>query len=435
MAAGDTSVPPVVAWSLVVSLLIVLVAGQAAQFAGGISARWQDSIANARAVAGEVRSALWPAQDGATPAADWFARAVAANRLVVAELRRIDDDLDHESVVGQSLRPTAQLLLSNWLGAGNEQAYCGRDGWLFYRPDVEYLTGPGFLDPGQIARRAASHEEWESDPKPDPRPAIRAFADALRKRGIALVVVPVPVKPAIHPDKLASGYAAAGTALQNPSFTLALSEFESAGALVFDPSPTLTGAGLVPGAPRYLLTDTHWRPDAMESVAGRLAEFLTERAGLPPTADPGYRVEHSSVTSLGDLRTMLNLPADAAAYPAETVRIRKVLQADGGAWRPSRQADVLVLGDSFSNIYALASLGWGESAGLVEHLSLALKRPVDRIVENDNGSFATRLRLQYEQTAGTDRLAGKRVVIYQFSARELAFGDWKVLDAQPASSF
>ena len=37
--------------------------------------------------------------------------------------------------------------MTGWLGAGNERVYPGRDGWLFYRPDVEYLTGPGFLDP------------------------------------------------------------------------------------------------------------------------------------------------------------------------------------------------------------------------------------------------------------------------------------------------
>jgi hypothetical protein len=30
--------------------------------------------------------------------------------------------------------------------------------------------------------------------------------------------------------------------------------------------------------------------------------------------------------------------------------------------------------------------------------------------------------------AGDDRLAGKRVVIYQFAARELMFGDWKVYE-------
>ena len=82
-----------------------------------------------------------------------------------------------------------------------------------------------------------------------------------------------------------------------------------------------------------------------------------------------------------------------------------------------------MLGDSFSNIYALESMGWGTSAGFVEQLSHALRRPIDRLVQNDEGAFATRAMLRRDP----GRLEGKRVVVYQFAARELAFGDWKVI--------
>ena len=82
-----------------------------------------------------------------------------------------------------------------------------------------------------------------------------------------------------------------------------------------------------------------------------------------------------------------------------------------------------MLGDSFSNIYALESMGWGTSAGFVEQLSYTLRRPVDRLVQNDEGAFATRVLLRND----LDRLNGKRVVVYQFAARELTFGDWKVI--------
>ena len=67
-------------------------------------------------------------------------------------------------------------------------------------------------------------------------------------------------------------------------------------------------------------------------------------------------------------------------------------------------SDVLVLGDSFSNIYALESMAWGTSAGLVEQLSYLLRRPVDRIVQNDDGAFATRAMLQQNP----QRLDGKK---------------------------
>ena len=82
-----------------------------------------------------------------------------------------------------------------------------------------------------------------------------------------------------------------------------------------------------------------------------------------------------------------------------------------------------MLGDSFANIYALESMGWGTSAGFAEHLSRALARRIDRLVQNDEGAFAARAMLVRDP----GRLDGKRVVVYQFAARELAFGDWKIM--------
>ncbi|MEI6256450.1 MAG: hypothetical protein WCQ77_07385 [Planctomycetota bacterium] len=76
------------------------------------------------------------------------------------------------------------------------------------------------------------------------------------------------------------------------------------------------------------------------------------------------------------------------------------------------------LGDSFANIFSVASMGWGEGAGLAEHLSLALGLPVDAVIRNDAGSFATREMLAKELQRGNDRLAGKKLVIWCFAARE-----------------
>src|SRR5205085_12556730 len=47
---------------------------------------------------------------------------------------------------------------------------------------------------------------------------------------------------------------------------------------------------------------------------------------------------------------------------------------------------------------------------------------------NSDGAVATREILGRELARGRDRLAGKKLVIWEFAARELAFGDWKMLD-------
>ena len=349
-------------------------------------------------------------------------RLLAANRIVVQALVAFENALEDDSRLAQRLRPPIQLVLTRWLGAGNERAYAGRDGWLFYRPDVEYVTGPPFLSPAHLERRIAMVDQWTTPPQPDPRKAIVAFHRDLAARGITLVVVPTPVKPAIHPERLSRRHADTALPLENTSYGALIDELRRGGVLVFDAARTLADAARASGTPQYLATDTHWRPEAMEEVAGALVAFVRSHVTLPEGA-AGYRLEPRDVQQLGDIGVMLDLPEGQTIFPQESVTIRRVLGPDGAVWRPARDADVLVLGDSFSNIYSLASMGWGDGAGLVEHVSYLLQRPVDRIVQNDDGAYATREMLR---RAGDARLAGKRVVIYQFAERELMFGDWKV---------
>lgn len=427
---GHTTVSPAVRRVLVAGFLAAIALVPGLEFAAGVGAAgtaagvWLElASVPARAVAhltGRVE---------ATADARPWRRVVSANRQVLAGLSAFEQGLDDQSVIGRLLRQPAQVVMTGRLGAGNERVYPGRDGWLFYRQDVEYLTGAGFLDATQLRRRAGAADEWTDLPDPDPRPALLRFRDDLAARGISLVLVPVPVKPGVHPDRLARRSPDADHGiLQNPSYEMFVEGLRREGVLVFDPSDTLASARRA--GPQYLLTDTHWRPEAMELVAERLAQLLTASVPLPDAPNPGYRVERVEVTNVGDTARMLDLPAERALFEPETVWLQRILQPDGSLWRSARDADVLLLGDSFSNIYTLESMGWGTSAGFAEQISRALGRPVDRIVQNDAAAHATRALLHGD--AG--RLDGKRLVIYQFAVRELAFGDWKVLDLPAVSN-
>jgi hypothetical protein len=172
----------------------------------------------------------------------------------------------------------------------------------------------------------------------------------------------------------------------------------------------------------YLEADTHWRPETMETVAQQLAY----RIGVSRSASP-FQIVNKRIKGLGDVARMLKLPPEQLARYAEEITIHEVT-AGNALWRPSKNADVLLLGDSFSNIFSLDELGWGESAGFAEHLSHALGRPIDCILRNSDGAFATREILNHELARGRDRLAGKHLVVWQFATRELAFGNWKLLD-------
>jgi len=125
---------------------------------------------------------------------------------------------------------------------------------------------------------------------------------------------------------------------------------------------------------------------------------------------------------------MLRLSAGQTLFQPQPVTVKRIVGARSKLpWQPSAAADVLVLGDSFSSIFSSDQMGWGDSAGFVEHLAYYLGRPLDRLIRNDAGAHATREMLAKELQRGSDRLAGKKVVIWEFASRELACGDWKLL--------
>jgi len=352
-------------------------------------------------------------------------RIVAANRVVLEGLHAFEDDLADQSPVFAAVRPPAQSMLSGTLGVGNERVYQGRDGWLFYRPDVDYVIGSGFLDAAGMRRRVESDRESLDQLQPDPRRALLDFKRQLEQRGIGLVVVPTPVKPAMHPEKLA-GRRTWAVPVQNPSYHAFVEDLRRNNVKVFDVADALVrDSG---GSTGYLVNDTHWRPETMERTAELLGRFIQTEFLFGDSPGERYQVEPREITNVGDVAIMLDLPEGHRLNRPESVTIHRVLDADGQPWRPSRSAEVLVLGDSFSNIFSLASLGWGDSAGLVEHLARVLDRPVDRIVQNDAGAYATRERLRQDMASGSDRLRDKRVVVLQFAARELATGDWKRIE-------
>ena len=408
--AGETAVAPPVARLLVAVFLLVISAPPVAQSI--LNPGFFRDVGTGSAAAGTA-----PAPDSIV------ARVRAANRGLAARARGIEDRLADDSVLGRRVRPVVQGALTRWLGAGTAQVEVGVDGWLFYRPDIDHVTGPGFLSAGALARRAAEGDTLAAARQPDPRPALVELHERLERRGIRLIVVPTPVKPSADPRRVGAG-GFESEPVMNRSYRRYVRELERAGVTVFDVSRTLSALRREGAGPLYLATDTHWRPETMRRVASELAAFIERAAALSVPAG-GYRARRVEVTGRGDTARLLGLAPRRSRYRSETVSVTRIETPEGEAWAPERSAEVLLLGDSFTNVYSLASLGWGASAGFAEQLRFALGRPVDRISQNDGGAFVPRRLLALEVARDARRLAATRVVAYQFAARELSQGDWR----------
>ena len=181
----------------------------------------------------------------------------------------------------------------------------------------------------------------------------------------------------------------------------------------------------IDNVPLYLRSDTHWTPAgvalASDLIADHIESLDLDWAGAPRT----YSTATRQVRNQGDPLALLRLPRAQADRAAERVMLTQVLDPEGQRWQADPTAEILLLGDSFANIYSLEALGWGTGAGLAEQMSLRLGRPLDALRQNDAGSYATRQLLAAQRRQGRDRLANKRLVIYQFASRELGIGDWR----------
>lgn len=375
----------------------------------------------------DVRGAFGGLVDaGAAALAEVGAAPISANRSLLAAMQAFEDDLEASSLLRERLLPPVQLALSRTLGLGNEQAYLGRDGWLFYRSDVDHVTAPPFLDPAVLEQRRFDESEPGDPLDPDPLPALLALHQELAARGIRLLVVPTPVKPTLAPDRFSRRYDGHSTP-RNPAEPRFVERLREAGVAVLDPLPILEdGAEASPESP-YLTADTHWRPEAMERVARELAGRVEREGDFADAALAGYRERVAATEGRGDIAVMLKLPQGRDVFARESVQIRPVLTWEGGLWQPGDDAEVLLLGDSFTNVFSDPGLGWGAGAGLAERLAFHLQRPVDRIARNAGGSHVTRRLLAQELARDPRRLERVKVVVYQFAVRELSQGDWPVI--------
>ncbi len=326
-------------------------------------------------------------------------------------LQSYERALEDNSVVAQAVRGRWHWLSLRALRAGNQKAVVAREGALFFRTSLDATLQPGFM----------------SAPDGDGHPvaAITAFNEALKTRGVQLVLLVVPGKEAIYPEWLSARYPPSAGPAVNADMPEFFEAMRARGITVVDPANALWQAKQ--RAPMFLRLDTHWTPEGMALVADELVRHLPELAA----GDLSLTTQPQQVTGHGDLYGMLGLAPDLPPpLPTETVTVQRVIDARTGLpIEPDTSSPITLLGDSFTNIYSVPQMNWGDHAGLGEHLGLRLGRAVDIIALNDGGVNTARMNMARRR----DPLADKQVVIWQFAARDLVVsnGQWQEIQFPP----
>ena len=330
-----------------------------------------------------------------------------------ANLRAYEKRVENASWAGRLSRPWLQAQQFKWLKEGGEKVVVGRDGWYFFKPGLKYM----------LARH---------DPKKDSKGtndaigAIVDFRNQLAARGIHLLVVPVPNKESIYPDRLITGRKNIEPMIA-PRTRELMENLGAANIEFVDLFKEFRGA--LNEGQLYLAQDTHWSPIGIEVAARAISRRLTELGWVQP-GQTEYHKKPANVHRVGDIIRMLQAPRIERAIQPESVSAVQVLRAaDGKAYADEPSAEILVIGDSFMRIYQQDA---PSSAGFIAHLAKELKQPMMSLVNDGGGSTLVREELAMRPFF----LNKKKVVVWEFVERDMGIGvgGWRKIALPPAGS-
>lgn len=263
----------------------------------------------------------------------------------------------------------------------------------------------------------------------DPVPSLKEFHDLLAGRGVKLLLVPIPAKAIVYPEKLDSKFQASDAWPMTPF----LDRIKEQGIDVVDlESAFLDLRSSEKDSPLYCTQDAHYSPVAIEKIADRLA---TELRGDVSGQENAFQ--------LGDPEEM-TITGDQVAgsewegtVPGETLTVRKVLHEGVVGVEPDPESPVLLLGDSHTLVFHEGAAGGMhcKGAGLADHLSQRLGLAVDLVGVRGSGMVQARKQLFYRAAAEPGFWDRKKVVIWVFSVREFTQSTDRLiaipLDRQP----
>ena len=329
-----------------------------------------------------------------------------------ANLRAYERSLEAANWAARVSRPWIQFAQFQCLKEGGAKAVIGLDGWYFYKPGLNYM-----LSRPEKAKGAGATN--------DPLAAIVDFRDQLAARGIRLVVMPVPNKESVYPDRL-TPRAGPLRGVVAPRTEDLLDRLRAADVEVINLFEEFgrrrQQTGPASEASLYLTQDTHWSPAGVDLAAKAVARRLLELGWIRP-GRVDYIEQPAPVRRLGDVVRMMQVPPIERRVSPESVACSQVVRRDNGElYRETADAEILVLGDSFLRIYQRDEPG---AAGFIAHLAKELKQPLMALVNDGGGSTLVRQEL----SGNPAFLRNKKVVLWEFVERDIGLGlhGWKLV--------
>lgn len=308
--------------------------------------------------------------------------------------------------------------------AGDAMTVTGNDGWLFLANELRHLGVGRFWGEAAAAVSRASKQQ-----EADPLPAILDFKSQLDALGIELVMVPVPPKAVVFPDKLGDAVAAPAAGSAPARLDAVHQEFykllREKGVNVLDLTDELLANRAGDDGPVFCRQDTHWSGVACILAAKRIAGLLREKDWCKDVKRIEYGQKTTSAEISGDLWNAL----DEKSRPArETLKLRVISSPGGTPVAPDKSSPVILLGDSHNLVFQAGGDMHATGAGLADQLAFELGFAVDLVAVRGSGATPARINLYRNGRADAGYFGKKKVVVWCFAAREFTESQgWRVV--------
>ena len=358
-------------------------------------------------------------------------------------------------------------------------AIAGLDGWLFSVPELRRVSlerlpepapdaadladpAPGAADPAPGAADpppdAADPAPGDNDPAPDAAigsPAadpVAVILDAQRRlaaSGVELLLVPVPPKAVVFPEKV-SGTLTIPIPVPrlDPALEQTYDRLRAGGVDVLDLTDLFIRERFHAEGPLYCRTDTHWSGSGCTTAAAAIAAEVRARPWYAALATESFGASWYSTSISGDLtgpggasfqaesengETGAGVSGDLASpggAPAgrEELRLRGVVRPTSRGptpVAPDPESPILLLGDSHALVFHAGGDLHAAGAGLPDQLAFELGVPVD-LAAAPGPATAPFEVLRERVRADPGYWSRKRLVIWCFAAHALgAGGAWR----------
>ena len=145
----------------------------------------------------------------------------------------------------------------------------GLDGWVFFGPELRHLSLGRFWGPDATAVSRSRRAE-----DADPLPAIQDFKRQLDDLGVELLLVPVPPKAVIFPEKVSGAVTIPIPVPRlDPAHQQFYEQLRTDGVDVLDLTDLFIAERFHPDGPLYCRTDTHWSGTGCTVAAAAIADL------------------------------------------------------------------------------------------------------------------------------------------------------------------